>query len=71
MGPQHVALVRPLLGAAAEVRAIGEPGNDTQRELLAVEDVAGGAQGTMELTFEVDGAAKPSCVAEVLYRYYA
>ena len=33
-------------------------------------DVAGGAQGTMELTFEVDGASKPSCVAEVLYRYY-
>jgi acyl dehydratase len=40
-------------------------------KLLAVEDVAGGAQGTVELTFEVDGAAKPSCVAEVLYRYYA
>ena len=39
--------------------------------LLAVEDVPGGAQGTMELSFEVDGAAKPSCVAEVLYRYYA
>jgi len=38
--------------------------------LLSVEDVAGGAQGTMELTFEVDGAEKPSCVAEVLYRYY-
>jgi acyl dehydratase len=40
-------------------------------KLVAVEDVEGGAQGTMELTFEVDGAAKPSCVAEVLYRYYA
>jgi acyl dehydratase len=40
-------------------------------KLLAVEDVQGGAQGTMELTFEVDGASKPSCVAEVLYRYYA
>ena len=40
-------------------------------KLLAVEDVPGGAQGTVELTFEVDGAAKPSCVAEVLYRYYA
>jgi acyl dehydratase len=40
-------------------------------KLLGVEDVAGGAQGTMELTFEVDGAPKPSCVAEVLYRYYA
>jgi acyl dehydratase len=40
-------------------------------KMLAVEDVPGGVQGTMELTFEVDGAAKPSCVAEVLYRYYA
>jgi acyl dehydratase len=40
-------------------------------KLLAVEDVAGGAQGTMELTFEIEGAAKPSCVAEVLLRYYA
>src|SRR5262249_61388052 len=38
--------------------------------LLAVDDVAGGVQGTVELTFEVDGASKPSCVAEVLYRYY-
>ena len=40
-------------------------------KLLAVEDVAGGAQGTVELTFEVDGAPKPSCVAEVIFRYYA
>jgi acyl dehydratase len=40
-------------------------------KMLAVEDVPGGVQGTMELTFEIDGAAKPSCVAEVLYRYYA
>src|SRR5262249_52291229 len=39
-------------------------------KLLGVEDVAGGAQGTMELTFEVEGAPKPSCVAEVLFRYY-
>ena len=39
--------------------------------LLGVEDVSGGAQGTIEMTFEVEGAAKPSCVAEVLFRYYA
>ena len=39
-------------------------------KLLAVEDVAGGAQVTMELTFEVEGAPKPSCVAEVIFRYY-
>jgi acyl dehydratase len=38
--------------------------------LVSVEDVAGGAQIAMELTFEVEGAAKPSCVAEVLFRYY-
>jgi acyl dehydratase len=38
--------------------------------LVAVDDVAGGAQGTMELTFKVEGAAKPSCVAEVVFRYY-
>ena len=33
-------------------------------------DVAGGAQVTMEATFEVEGAAKPSCVAEIIFRYY-
>jgi acyl dehydratase len=38
--------------------------------LLSVEDVTGGAQIAMELTFEVEGASKPSCVAEVLFRYY-
>ena len=39
-------------------------------KLLGVEDVAGGAQVTMEFTFEVEGAPKPSCVAEVVFRYY-
>ena len=39
-------------------------------ELVSVEDVAGGAQVTMLVTFEVEGAPKPSCVAEVIYRYY-
>ena len=39
-------------------------------KLLSVEDVAGGAQVTMEFTFEVEGAPKPSCVAEVVFRYY-
>jgi acyl dehydratase len=39
-------------------------------ELVSVEDVAGGAQVTMRVTFEVEGAPKPSCVAEVIYRYY-
>jgi acyl dehydratase len=39
--------------------------------LVSVEDVAGGAQVTMEFVFEVEGASKPSCVAEVIFRYYA
>ena len=39
-------------------------------KLLDVEDVAGGAQVTMEFVFEVEGAPKPSCVAEVVFRYY-
>jgi acyl dehydratase len=38
--------------------------------LLAVDDVPGGVQVTMELVFEVEGAGKPSCVAQVVYRYY-
>jgi acyl dehydratase len=38
--------------------------------LVAVDDVAGGAQVTVEVTAEVEGAPKPSMVAEVIYRYY-
>ena len=40
-------------------------------KLLDVADVAGGKQVVLEVTFEVEGAAKPSCVAEVIFRYYA
>jgi acyl dehydratase len=39
--------------------------------LQSVEDVAGGAQVTMLFVFEIEGAEKPSCVAEVIFRYYA
>ena len=39
-------------------------------KLTQVDDVTGGAQVTMEVTFEVEGAAKPSCVAEIIFRYY-
>lgn len=35
-----------------------------------VDEIAGGVQVTWELTFEVEGAAKPACVAEVIYRSY-
>jgi acyl dehydratase len=38
--------------------------------LLAVDDVVGGAQITMKLTFESEGALKPVCVAESLTRVY-
>jgi len=38
--------------------------------LLAVDDVPGGAQVTQEFVFEVEGASKPSCVAQVVFRYY-
>ncbi|WP_420453539.1 MaoC family dehydratase [Ilumatobacter sp.] len=38
--------------------------------LQSVEDVKGGAQVQMEFVFEVEGSEKPSCVAEVIFRYY-
>jgi acyl dehydratase len=39
-------------------------------KVLQVEDIAGGAQTTMEFTFECEGATKPSCVAEIIFRQY-
>ena len=38
--------------------------------LVSVEDVSGGAQVTQQFVFEVEGADKPSCVADVIFRYY-
>ena len=35
------------------------------------EDVTGGMQVTVGLTFEVEGSSKPACVAEGVYRFYA
>jgi len=40
-------------------------------KLLEVTAVAGGTQVVLEVTFEVEGATKPSCVAEVIFRYYS
>jgi acyl dehydratase len=37
----------------------------------AVEEVTGGLQATLVLTFEREGGSKPVCVAEVLFRYGA
>ena len=30
----------------------------------------GGVQVVLDLTFEIEGATKPSCVAQVVYRYF-
>jgi acyl dehydratase len=40
-------------------------------KLLAVEPIDGGAQITMEVTMECEGASKPVCVAESLSRRYS
>jgi acyl dehydratase len=38
--------------------------------LVSVEDIPGGNQATYSFSFECEGAAKPSCVAEVIFRSY-
>ena len=38
--------------------------------VLSVDEIAGGVQTTYQLTFETEGATKPSCVAEVIFRAY-
>jgi acyl dehydratase len=40
-------------------------------KLAGLEEIPGGAQITLELTFERDGGDKPVCVAETLARVYA
>ena len=40
-------------------------------QLASVDDVAGGVQAAVDLTFEVEGTDNPACVAQALYRYYA
>ena len=40
-------------------------------ELTKVDDLPGnGAQVYMTFTFECEGSEKPSCVAEIIFRYY-
>jgi acyl dehydratase len=39
-------------------------------EVLGVDDIEGGVQTKMRFTFEVEGAPKPACVAENVFRYY-
>ncbi|HEX6491946.1 MAG TPA: MaoC family dehydratase [Candidatus Dormibacteraeota bacterium] len=39
-------------------------------ELTSVEEVKGGLQALVTVTFEIDGEDKPACVAESLMRFY-
>ncbi|MEO5974993.1 MAG: MaoC family dehydratase [Ilumatobacteraceae bacterium] len=39
-------------------------------KVISVDEITGGAQVALEVTFECEGASKPSCVAEVIFRYY-
>ncbi|MFI6599682.1 hypothetical protein ACIBHX_25825 [Nonomuraea sp. NPDC050536] len=36
-----------------------------------VTEVEGGAQVTMAFTVEIEGAGRPACVAEAVYRFYS
>ncbi|MDE3203021.1 MAG: MaoC family dehydratase [Acidobacteriota bacterium] len=39
-------------------------------EIASVEEVSGGAQVGLTVTYEIEGGTKPVCVAEILFRYY-
>ena len=39
--------------------------------LQAIEEIPGGAQVVVAMTFEVEGQEKPACVAEAVYRFYS
>ena len=39
-------------------------------ELSKVDEVKGGVQVLYKMTFEVEGQEKPSCIAEIIFRYY-
>jgi acyl dehydratase len=38
--------------------------------LAQLEDIAGGAQVTMDVVYELEGGEKPVCVAQIVFRYY-
>jgi acyl dehydratase len=40
-------------------------------ELASIEEVPGGVQVVVRLTYEVEGQEKPACVAETVARFYA
>lgn len=43
----------------------------THGRIASVEDVRGGVEVVADLTVEIDGADKPACVAQAVYRFYA
>jgi len=60
-GLNRVRFPAPLpVGSKVRMRAL----------LKGVEEIPGGAQITVELTFETEGGQKPVCVAEALSRVY-
>ena len=65
-----ILFVLSLRGLSAQETARRGNGLGAAGMLLAVDDVQGGAQITFEATFEVEGAPKPACVAEIVFRYY-
>ena len=40
-------------------------------EVAEAEEIKGGVQVVIKLTFEVEGQEKPCCIAEAIYRYYS
>lgn len=60
-GTNKVRFTSPVL-VGSEVRA--------GATLASVESVSGGVQVALDVTVEAKGAEKPSCVAQVLFRYY-
>ena len=39
-------------------------------DVAEVDAIPGGVQAVYRLTYELDGAPKPACVADIVYRYY-
>jgi acyl dehydratase len=39
-------------------------------QLASLEEVTGGAQVKLVVTYQVEGSSKPACVAEIIFRYY-
>ena len=60
-GANRVRFPSPVL-VSSRLRAIVD--------LIELTAIEGGAQATFRMTFETEGAAKPACVAEIVFRYY-